>query len=172
MKVRPATGDDADLIADVHFLANREAYGALIGEPPDDGDRSRWAEHQVAGYRDLWRDQLGQDCPDRATLVASANDEVVGFCEVRHEPDGDVGEILGLYVTPSRQRQGLGRALVADALSWFTARDVRRVVIWALEPAVEARAFYEALGWTPDGATRTEPSSVTLVGIRYQRYMA
>jgi len=64
-----------------------------------------------------------------ATFVAvDASGKLCGFVEasLREAADGcetsPVGYIEGIYVTPSQQRRGIGRALVAHAKSWARSR--------------------------------------------------
>lgn len=171
-RVRLARAGDAEVLAGIHFRANWQAYGELTAAPPvNTSERDRWVEEQVEGYRRHWRRQLAGSESDHPTFVVEVKEGVVGFCEVVRHPGGDVGEIVGLYVEPELWRKGLGRVLVDQAVEWFEQHGVATAVLWALEPAASARAFYEALGWHADGARRTEPSVVTgvVAGIRYHR---
>ncbi len=63
-----------------------------------------------------------------AVLLAIDGDRPVGFIEVSLRDDmevlgsGTVGYVEGVYVAPSRQRRGLGRALIDAAAAWTQAQ--------------------------------------------------
>jgi GNAT superfamily N-acetyltransferase len=84
------------------------------------------------------------------TRVATAGDEVIGFASVADADDGM--ELEDLFVAPDRMRQGVGRRLVDDVVRIGRDRAVGRVVVTA-NP--HARAFYESVGFLPDGETTT-----------------
>jgi ribosomal protein S18 acetylase RimI-like enzyme len=75
---------------------------------------------------------------DGELWVATQGDDVVGFVAFR--PD----EITWLYVDPSRQRQGIGRALLVHAID--RCGDV--VHIEALDGNAPALALYRSVGFT------------------------
>ncbi|HLG01733.1 MAG TPA: GNAT family N-acetyltransferase [Acidimicrobiia bacterium] len=170
--VRRADAGDAEVVAGIHFLANWRAYGELTGAPSAEAhERGDWAEQQLEGYRRLWHRQLAAGQSGNPIFVVETDQQVAGFCEAAGNKARGIGEIVGLYIDPEHWREGLGRALVTEVVRWFKQRRVATVVLWVLEPAVEARAFYKALGWKPDGARRAERSVVegALTGVRYRR---
>ncbi len=57
-------------------------------------------------------------------------------------------EVDALYLTPQARRQGLGRALIADAMA---TEPVLR--LWTFQANATARAFYAALGFVEIGRT-------------------
>jgi aminoglycoside 6'-N-acetyltransferase I len=87
-------------------------------------------------------------------LVAEADAQIVGFCEVglRSHADGcdpqrPVAYVEGWYVATDRRRQGIGRALVAAAEEWGRAHGCTEIAsdTW-LDHEVSQRA-HEALGF-------------------------
>ena len=62
-----------------------------------------------------------------------------------------IGVIEDCYVDPSARRCGCGRALVDEALSWFSGRGIGHVELDVLVANEEACRFWTALGF---GATR------------------
>jgi len=58
------------------------------------------------------------------------------------------GEIQLCYVSPSKQRIGVGTALLGALEAVASARGLRKVV---LKSTVGARSFYEHSGYTPSG---------------------
>jgi ribosomal protein S18 acetylase RimI-like enzyme len=85
---------------------------------------------------------------------------VVGFCELIPSRDfgagQKVGEIAAIYVHPSHWRKGVGRALCVHALNAATRRGYELVTLWVLASNDGAKQFYEAMGFKPDGARKTE----------------
>lgn len=64
--------------------------------------------------------------------------------------------IAELYVRPARRRQGLGRALMVEALALARAKGADYIDLGTSEDDVGARALYESLGFSnreslPDG---------------------
>lgn len=64
--------------------------------------------------------------------------------------------IAELYVRPARRRQGLGRALMVEALAVARAKGADYIDLGTSEDDVGARALYESLGFSnresqPDG---------------------
>jgi ribosomal protein S18 acetylase RimI-like enzyme len=96
--------------------------------------------------------------PDAATFVWEMSGgtgpiELVGFCTLRidrapsiqHETER--AEITDLGVSPAQRRRGIGRALVAAARDWLTARGVERVEVRVATGNPEGQAFWRALGF-------------------------
>ncbi|MEQ1874112.1 MAG: GNAT family N-acetyltransferase [Ilumatobacteraceae bacterium] len=61
--------------------------------------------------------------------------------------DGRQGFLQRLSVSPSQQRQGLGRALVVDSLEWMTRWRVQRVLVNTAFDNHAALALYQGLGF-------------------------
>jgi mycothiol synthase len=63
-------------------------------------------------------------------------------------PDGDVGEVYVVAVSPEHQGQGLGRAVTVLGLDHLRSRGLDRVVLYVDEDNVAAVRTYSALGFT------------------------
>src|SRR5690349_2532086 len=109
--IRLAHAEDAAGIARVHVESWRDAYAGLL---PDrhllqlDPDR-----HAIG-----WTRNLAQADARRHTLVATAEEEIVGFATFgpprEGRPAGE-GEIYMLYVATDWREMGIGRQLVQAA---------------------------------------------------------
>jgi GNAT superfamily N-acetyltransferase len=107
-------------------------------------------------------------------LVAEqAESELHGFttCGESRDPGAgpDAGEIRTLFVAAGRWRAGVGRALAAAALHDLAARGHTEATVWSFAVNDGANAFYEAHGFTRDGAERTEAAWAHIPEIRYRR---
>jgi ribosomal protein S18 acetylase RimI-like enzyme len=64
--------------------------------------------------------------------------------------------VRGLAVDPDRRGEGIGRALVEDAVAEARARGARRLTLRVLAPNAPARAVYAAAGFVVEGVLRAE----------------
>lgn len=84
-------------------------------------------------------------------------------------PEGRA-ELYTLYVDPDAWRQGIGSALLAVVDEFWQPTDIRELFLWVFEDNADARAFYEAVGWRPDGARKLDDfGSVEAAELRYRR---
>ena len=149
--IRPADVRDAAGIGFVHCRGWQTAYAGLLPETILQGMSP---EKSAARFRQ-------EGCRD--TLVAEQNGRVVGFCGYggwRDDPDPDEGEIIGLYVLPECQRQGIGGALMKAALAELAAWGCRAVSLWVLQGNDRAARFYERQGFARTGQTKGTPPLV------------
>jgi GNAT superfamily N-acetyltransferase len=109
---------------------------------------------------------------DLSLLVADA-DGLVGFTACGTSRDGDVGpeigEVWSFFVAPGRWRSGVGRALMAAALDDLRERGYAQATAWAFDANERANRFYEAHGFTRDGAERREQVWADILEVRYRR---
>ncbi len=166
--VRRATPADAGSIARLTVSSWRAAYRGIL---PEDYLSSLRVEPRQAA----WEEMLTRD-GDGRTPAWVAEDErgVWGFVSCGPARDDDVpapaGEIYALYVEPAVWRHGLGRSLLEAAADHCLAAGHTTLALWVLEENLRARAFYEALGWAPDGSRRSiELGGESAPEIRYRR---
>jgi GNAT superfamily N-acetyltransferase len=139
--IRPARREDARTLAELEVRAWRWAYVDIVDERdmPTVADReARWRERPLDGAF-VW-DQDGR---------------VVGVVQTgpRHDEPG-VGALRGLYVDPAAQGAGVGTALHDHAVERLGAAGFREATLWVFTANGQARDFYAARGWAPDGAER------------------
>ncbi len=93
--------------------------------------------------------------PDARAWVWDEDGAVAGVCIVRIDRAPPIlretrrAEITDVGVSPERRRQGIARALVAQALAWVRSRDVERVEVRVAARNPEAQAFWRRLGFDP-----------------------
>jgi ribosomal protein S18 acetylase RimI-like enzyme len=167
--VREATTDDAAAIARVHTRSWQGAYAHVF--PAERLHRLDDLEDRRAGD---WRGWLELADARRHTLVALRGDELVGFVHGGPARDDDVdatrvGELFAIYVSPDRWGSGAGRALMTAHLERLRTSDFSEAILWVLEDNPRARRFYEAAGWSTDGATKEDEFLETRVReVRYR----
>lgn len=113
LRLRPAVGDDAQLLFDGRNAAAVRA--ASLNPAP-----LSWPMHQA------WLAATLQD-PHRALLVAEAGDGPVGSVRLDRQAPGEAE--ISLYLFEARLGQGWGGALLAAAHAWLAAQwpDVLRL---------------------------------------------
>ena len=163
--VREAVADDAAALARVHVAAWQAAYRGLVADEALDqlsvADRERsWADALSAGPQ-----------PGSARLVATIDDEVVGFIVVGPASDDpSVGEVHALNVAPEVWGQEIGQALLAEGVDRLIHAGFTEAVLWVHPGNTRARRFYEHAGWVDDHARREEQVfGITFEEERYRR---
>ncbi|HEX3807475.1 MAG TPA: GNAT family N-acetyltransferase [Gaiellaceae bacterium] len=161
MEIRLATGDDSDAIEAVRVRGWQVAYrhvfpAAELDALPVDGAR--------------WRARIDRPPPGWSTFVAVEDGAVVGFSSVGPSRDEQgLGELYAIYVHPDAWSTGAGRALLERAEEQLRG-EYAVATLWVLEDNPRARHFYEAGGWTADGARKAEDRlGVRAAEVRYRK---
>jgi len=153
MLVRNANPADVQRIAGIHVETWRAAYRGQISDAVLD---ALSIEHRAT----FWRERLVQA---RGSVFVAENADVIGFCDLFPSRDKDagqaVGEIVAIYVLSQHWRQGVGRALCDCAVAEARRRGYEVVTLWSLASNSSAKGFYEAMGFSLDGVTKTEKVS-------------
>lgn len=107
-----------------------------------------------AVFSDPWSDRDLSDCVRSGVpfLVAEQKGAVIGYVIARHALDE--AEILNLGVAPTRQREGVGRALVQEVLARLRRSGVATVFLEVRESNAAARRLYADLGFASVGRRR------------------
>lgn len=163
--LRDGTPDDAEDVEAVHYSSREAVYKDRTSDwPPPGLDRS--------GRVARWRRWLAD--PEIVSIVAVDERQIVGFCTIRTSADEDsdpkrVAEMPTLYVQPQSWGRGVGRALCDEAITRCIAMGFRTLTLWVLDLNTQARGFYEAFGFVPDGRSKVdEATSESLVAHRYR----
>lgn len=145
-RIRPATQDDLQAIADI----NRRAWAGgmttqeLLEQRHGPIDGCSWIEHIV----DAVTTHLAQ--PDVTTFVAEQEGQVVGYAAAqikREESPSDVGIVSYNAVHPDYRGRGIGTALIKAVVSHLKEQGARVLVVWTLEADEPACRIYERLGF-------------------------
>ena len=154
LEIRTPVAGDADALGSVHVRAWQAAYfGGLM---PDDYLSSL----SVAERASMWRTSLENPPRPRATrLVATVDDEVVGFALVGTAGDDetpDLGELYAINVDPDHWGTGAGATLMDAAVTELRRSGFSSAVLWVHPDNERARRFYESRGWFDDKIERRQ----------------
>lgn len=176
LTIRREEPDDAEAVARVHIHGWQAGYAGIM---PEEVLRrlnvTAWAQR---------RRDLGTADPEHpfTTLLAEVDGALAGFTtfgpyrnnQDRGDLDAAHGEVVAMYVEPTRWGDGTARALLAAARDGLVARGWSDYRLWVLEANQRARRFYERAGLSPDGERSTYPvplaggrPPVGLVELRY-----
>ena len=164
--IRRARPSDAASIAAVEVTSWRAAYRGLMPDP-------FLAQICQAEKTEVWHKNLlkhGTTGRKRA-IIALKGDRILGFVRVGVPEDTEaVGLVYLLYVLPKEWGHGVGTVLMHAAMDELHDLGMREATLWVLRDNSRARAFYENLGWYPDGQTiTTEYGGVDLEALCYRR---
>jgi GNAT superfamily N-acetyltransferase len=148
VRLREASPADLPGIVEVFLSCWRDSYSSVLPQSVITGMTNDRAEA-------LWTAALDGSRGERVMLVA---DDAVGpLGVVRFRSARETGAVESLYVSPSAQRGGLGARLLAAATAAMYEQGARVGALWVFAANRSALAFYRRHGWSPDGATRTQP---------------
>lgn len=171
--VRAARVEDAAEIAVVHVRSWQGAYRGLLPQAYLDG-------LDPAQRVGRWERSLAElDSVNGGVLVAEDHHgHLIGFISYSQSRDEDVdrkqvGEVDAIYLLPFAWGKGFGRRLMAAALGQLADASFREVTLWVLDSNVRARRFYEAGGWSADGATKNDDSrGFPITQLRYRQSLS
>ncbi len=135
MIIRQAEADDVMQIAEILVEDWKTAYKDIIdSDYLDSLNAEQRYEIEIKRY---WK-----------FTVAVDHDEVLGYAwnEMVDDDDAADCEIIALYVRYSKRKNGIGRALMENAMDGFRKSGKKSMIIWCLEENYESRNFYEKMG--------------------------
>jgi ribosomal protein S18 acetylase RimI-like enzyme len=133
--LRPATAEDLPALRGIARTNHRVTRFYADPRFPDDRCDDLyelWIERSVEGWADV-------------VLVADVDGRPVGY--VSCHADGDAGSIGLVGVAEEARGRGIGRALVAGAVSWCHDRGVGRISVVAQGRNAAAIRLYEGAGF-------------------------
>lgn len=140
-KIGFAALSDAPAIADIHIRSWQAAYAGVF--PTDYLTKLDRAERQR-----FWQSLLIDPDATRHVLLAKQDANPTGFLShglARDPQFQDWREIYAFYIDPDFQSQGMGTALLKQALTQIENRGDMGAYLWVVA-ANPARYFYEASG--------------------------
>jgi ribosomal protein S18 acetylase RimI-like enzyme len=167
MNLRKAVPDDASAIARVHVDSWRSAYRDLV---PDE----RLARLDYAHGAERFRGSIMAG--SEYIYIAEKDADVIGFFALGRCRDSDAdhettGEIYALYLVSEYWRSGIGESMYQEAERILKTHTYIQAVAWVFAGNERARCFYEAMGFTIDGVTKTLNIGVPLNALRYNKIL-
>jgi ribosomal protein S18 acetylase RimI-like enzyme len=163
--IRRATIDDAKAIAEVHVKSWQAAYRGLLTDEFLQNLSVEQRERQ-------WK--AGVENLEQVILVYEL-ENIVAFCSFApsRDPDVDKGKVAELgtiYALESVWGQGIGKQVWDAAIEQMRERKFSEVTLWVLKGNDRAIRFYERMGMTFDGNTKTETrqNGINLHELRYR----
>ncbi|RUR04294.1 GNAT family N-acetyltransferase [Legionella sp. km772] len=148
--IRFANESDAEAIGLVHIRSWQKTYEHYI---PDTvlSNLSLWDRTQQ--WKNLIREGV-------KVLVLETNKQIIGFASVGDYRDADKknqsGEISAIYLAPEYWRHGLGSKLCLAAMEELSKAGYQEVLLWVMSDNIQARLFYEKLGFQVTSKTKLE----------------
>jgi ribosomal-protein-alanine N-acetyltransferase len=102
----------------------------------------------------VWQSIVAQEAtrPARAAFVAENTDQLMGFAVASCV--GEVAELESVAVAHAERRQGIGRALCLQAISWAKEQVAEVIQLEVRAGSAGARALYCSLGFQEQGLRR------------------
>lgn len=126
-------------------------------EPEDRVDVARLHDHLFAGTHTRGRDLVR----DEATVVLVTGDDPVGYIATQEQADATL-YIDFLGVDPAARGRGLGRALIAAAVTRAAAAGAPSASLTVRMGNRRARALYDSLGFTQERVIAAHRRGFTL----------
>jgi ribosomal protein S18 acetylase RimI-like enzyme len=171
--LRPATAADGRAIAEVHRASSVATYRPLLpdfGADYDIDERAAgWAEAATTPGRHLMVVPMEPDGTGPVLGFAASGPGRPEALAPGDDP-AKIGEVYAVYVDPARHGEGIGRALMADALGWLAAAGYEFCVLWVAALNTRSRRFYEFIGFDPDEGVTDEWRGIATV--RYRRRLS
>lgn len=138
LKVRKATPNDAKIIAKINVDTWKVCYKGML---PDDFLKNRnLTDDRIIAVENKIKQK------DTIYFVAEYNNEVIGFCHGGDKRDKDYPfkyELVAIYVLPSMQNKGAGKALLNE---FKKAINNEPFYLYALKQNLKAHKFYQKNG--------------------------
>ena len=140
--VRRASPYDANALVELAESVGREEGRWILGTGP-------W--RAVADERRYLR--TIQRYPDAAVFVAEDGDCIVGRLSLSRDPHPASRHVadLGLMVAATHRRQGVGTALLREAVAWSRESRIRKLELHVFPWNEPALGLYESFGFVREG---------------------
>jgi RimJ/RimL family protein N-acetyltransferase len=154
MTVRTATFEDALKLAEIHVATWRAAYA-------DHMPAEFLAGLSVQERTAMWQQALSEPSARAVAVSVDEAGDPVAWCVCGPSRDQDatgtdIGELIAINVHPLAWRKGHGKALCQWVLAHARSQLWPSITLWVLRGNTRARAFYEMLGFTPDGVEKQD----------------
>jgi ribosomal protein S18 acetylase RimI-like enzyme len=147
--IRYANINDSKILGYIHSQSWKTAYKSII---PDLILDNMSAEKRGKYFEKVLSDKIEED------VLIFKGDESVGFMTFGKcrdvDSDSSFGEIWGIYLLSNYWNQGIGTELIKWGTEELKNRGFYKISLWVLEENVNARRFYEQIGFQHDGTVK------------------
>ncbi|WP_035289166.1 GNAT family N-acetyltransferase [Clostridium sp. KNHs214] len=160
--VRYADVDDAKILGQIHSESWKVAYKGVV---PDEVLNNITAEKRQKYFEKALTEGWEEDA------IIFKDNKAVGLICIGKCRDADKeefwGEIWGIYLLPEYWNMGIGFELINWGLNELKRRNYKKIALWVLEGNLNARNFYEKMGFKHDGTIKKITIGKTLNEYRY-----
>jgi ribosomal protein S18 acetylase RimI-like enzyme len=143
IKLRNAQFADYVAIATLHAENWRQNYRDIMSD--------QFLNNEVEQDRlAVWLRRLKFPAANQQVIVATLDEQIVGFCCVYLNDDPKLGSLLdNLHVASNTQSSGIGTLLMKECAKLICNKaNSRKMYLWVYQVNEKARKFYERLGGT------------------------
>lgn len=172
LTVRYATADDADTLGRIHALAWQATYQGIV---PDERlsrmtceDRQQYFAKVLSAEQA--KDAAGEPVTERNAIVFVDEQPAGLIClgQCRDEDkDRTVGEIWGIYLLQEYWHRGVGGFLMNWGITELKKQNYQWACLWVLKDNLQARRFYEKMGFKQDDTQKEIVLGKVLTEYRY-----
>lgn len=149
IKIRKASADDAELIANARVALLDEASGPLTGEEKS----GLYASNKACI-------QEGLRSPSLVSFLAFDGDTLAGTCSATlyqvmpgiKLPEGKQAYLQNMYVAPEYRRRGIGRLLLAEVIKEAAERGHTKIILHASDMG---RILFSKFGFAEENVALT-----------------
>jgi len=163
-KVCRADVNDARILGEIHSSSWKKAYRGIV---PDEILDNISVEKSQKYFEKALSEGREED------YLVFAGDKAVGLMcigKCRDEDKDDTyGEIWTIYLLPEYWNKGIGSYFINWGLNELKNRNYKRVTLWVFEENLNARKFYEKMGFKYDGTKKEITIGKKLMELRYEK---
>ncbi len=161
MQIRPMTEHDLDDVTEIDATIHSPSY-LHVDQTGDDLGRSWRLERRPRREKLVQPNPLDDDArfylkqiltgaEEGGALVADYNGEILAFLMQRLEPETRTMRVIDLRVDFDRRREGIGSALVFQAIREAREQSLRAVLVETLTDNAPANEFLQRCGFELTG---------------------
>lgn len=167
--IRPATPEDARVIAQIHVASWQDAYRGIL---LDDALDKMTPNDRLP----MWKRILAAGNSPMHVSVAEVDGHIAGFSSIGPSNEGDPDDVRMLYTIylhPGMMRRGIGSALLIDAETRMREHGSTTGVLRVITGNDGTRRFYERSGWAIEpGSSRMEDAwGIQVETVRYRKHL-
>jgi len=161
--IRCADANDAGVLGKIHSCSWKAAYKGIVPDSIlDNISADMRQEYFEKALSEGWEEDYLIFAKDNAAGLMT-----IGKCR-DEDKDDSYGEIWGIYLLPEYWNRGIGTYFINWGLNELKGRGYKRVSLWVLDENLNARRFYEKIGFRHDGTTKELTLGRKLKEIRYE----